>query len=157
MYWTGYYQEGGLIARQSKDAGFSGTFLVGDGSVDAKFAEIAGKGYTENVLGTFTQTPDMLKGADKWIADYKKLAGADPGPYSTQSYDAVKVVAEAMKTAKGTDFDGVVKALEGLKDFKTLAGPLTFMPDHTRSGGGFVIVSIDPSSGKFVLKDDLQG
>ena len=61
------------------------------------------------------------------------------------------------KTAKGTKFDGVVKALEGLKDFKTLAGPLTFMPDHTRSGGGFVIVSIDPSSGQFVLKDDLQG
>lgn len=157
VYWTGYYQEGGLIARQSKDAGFGGTFLVGDGSVDAKFAEIAGKGYTENVLGTFTQTPDMLKGAEKWIADYKKLAGADPGPYSTQSYDAVKVIAEAMKTAKGTDFDGVVKALEGLKDFTTLAGPLTFMPDHTRSGGGFVIVSIDPSSGRFVLKDDLQG
>ncbi|MBS1696819.1 MAG: branched-chain amino acid ABC transporter substrate-binding protein [Actinobacteria bacterium] len=157
VYWTGYYQEGGLIARQSKDAGFSGTFLVGDGSVDAKFAEIAGKGYTENVLGTFTQTPDMLKGADKWIADYKKLAGAAPGPYSTQSYDAVKVMAEAMKTAKGTDFDAVVKALEGLKDFPTLAGPLTFMPDHTRSGGGFVIVSIDPATGQFVLKDDLQG
>ncbi|MGN6600248.1 MAG: ABC transporter substrate-binding protein, partial [Actinomycetes bacterium] len=65
--------------------------------------------------------------------------------------------AEAMTTAKGTDFDKVVKALEGLKDFKTLGGPLTFMPDHTRSGGGFVIVSIDPSSGQFVLKDDLQG
>lgn len=157
VYWTGYYQEGGLIARQSKDAGFEGTFLVGDGSVDAKFAEIAGKGYTEHVLGTFTQTPDMLEGADKWIADYKKLAGADPGPYSTQAYDAVNVVAEAMKEAKGTDFDKVVKALEGLKDFETLGGPLTFMPDHTRSGGGFVIVSIDPGSGQFVLKDDLQG
>ncbi|MEV7632274.1 branched-chain amino acid ABC transporter substrate-binding protein [Microbacterium sp. NPDC089318] len=157
VYWTGYYQEGGLIARQSKDAGYEGTFLVGDGSVDAKFAEIAGKGYTEHVLGTFTQTPDMLEGADQWIADYKKLAGADPGPYSTQAYDAVNVVAEAMKEAKGTDFDEVVKALEGLKDFETLGGPLTFMPDHTRSGGGFVIVSIDPDSGQFVLKDDLQG
>ncbi|GAA4481550.1 branched-chain amino acid ABC transporter substrate-binding protein [Microbacterium panaciterrae] len=157
VYWTGYYQEGGLIDRQSADAGFTGTFLVGDGSVDAKFAEIAGKGYTAHVLGTFTQTPDMLKGADKWIADYKKLAGADPGPYSTQSYDAVNVVAAAMTSAKGTAFDGVVKALEGLKDFKTLAGPLTFMPDHTRSGGGFVIVSIDGATGKFVLKDDLQG
>lgn len=157
VYWTGYYQEGGLIVRQSTDAGFAGTFLVGDGSVDAKFAEIAGKGYTAHVLGTFTQTPDMLKGADQWIADYKKLAGAAPGPYSTQSYDAVKVVAEAMKTAKTTDFDGVVKALEGLKDFKTLGGPLTFTQDHTRSGGGFVIVAIDPSSGQFVLKDDLTG
>ncbi|MDT0158818.1 branched-chain amino acid ABC transporter substrate-binding protein [Microbacterium sp. ARD32] len=157
VYWTGYYQEGGLIVRQATDAGYEGAFLVGDGSVDAKFAEIAGKGYTEHVLGTFTQTPDMIQGADSWIADYEKLAGGKPGPYSTQSYDAVRVVAQAMTDAKGTDFDDVVAAIEGLKDFKTFAGPLTFTDDHTLSGGGFVIVGIDPASGNFVLKDDLQG
>lgn len=156
VYWTGYYQEGGLIVRQATDAGYEGAFLVGDGSVDAKFAELAGTGYTDNVLGTFTQTPDMIEGADAWIADYEKLAGGKPGPYSTQSYDAVRVVAEAMKEAGGTDFDDVVAALEGLKDFDTFAGPLTFTDDHTLSGGGFVIVGIDPASGSFVLEDDLQ-
>lgn len=157
VYWTGYYQEGGLIVRQATDAGYEGAFLVGDGSVDAKFAEIAGKGYTDNVLGTFTQTPDMIEGAEGWIADYEELAGGAPGPYSTQSYDAVRVVAQAMKDAGGTDFDKVVAALEGLKDFDTFAGPLTFTEDHTLSGGGFVIVGIDPATGNFVLKDDLQG
>lgn len=157
VYWTGYYQEGGLIARQAKDAGYDGVFLVGDGSVDAKFAEIAGEGYTENVVGTFTQTPDMIEGADQWIADYTELAGAAPGPYSTQSYDAVRVIAQAMEDAGSTDFDAVVSALEGLEDFDTFAGPLTFTDDHTLSGGGFVIVAIDPATGAFVLKDDLQG
>ncbi|WP_051191537.1 branched-chain amino acid ABC transporter substrate-binding protein [Microbacterium luticocti] len=157
VYWTGYYQEGGLIVRQATDAGFDGLFLVGDGSVDAKFAQIAGKGYTDKVLGTFTQTPDMLTGADTWIADYKKLAGAEPGPYSTQSYDAVRVAAQAIKDAGSTDFDKVVAALKGLKDFKTFAGPLTFTDQGTRTSGGFVIVKIDPATGNFVLKDDLQG
>ncbi|MCD5346863.1 branched-chain amino acid ABC transporter substrate-binding protein [Agromyces sp. H3Y2-19a] len=157
VYWTGYYQEGGLIARQAKDAGFDGVFLVGDGSVDAKFAEIAGDGYTDNVVGTFTQTPDMIEGADEWIADYTELAGAAPGPYSTQSYDAVRVIAQAMEDAGSTDFDEVVAGLEGLEDFDTFAGPLTFTDDHTLSGGGFVIVAIDPATGAFVLKDDLQG
>ncbi|MGX5696177.1 branched-chain amino acid ABC transporter substrate-binding protein [Agromyces soli] len=157
VYWTGYYQEGGLIARQASDAGYTGVFLVGDGSVDAKFAEIAGQGYTDNVVGTFTQTPDMIEGADQWIADYTELAGSAPGPYSTQSYDAVRVIAQAMEDAGSTDFDAVVAGLEGLKDFDTFAGPLTFTDDHTLSGGGFVIVAIDPSTGAFVLKDDLQG
>lgn len=156
-YWTGYYQEGGLIARQAKDAGFDGVFLVGDGSVDAKFAEIAGEGYTDNVVGTFTQTPDMIEGADQWIADYTELAGAAPGPYSTQSYDAVRVMAQAIEDAGSTDFDDIVAGLEGLEDFDTFAGPLTFTDDHTLSGGGFVIVAIDPATGAFVLKDDLQG
>ncbi|GAA1773148.1 branched-chain amino acid ABC transporter substrate-binding protein [Agromyces lapidis] len=157
IYWTGYYQEGGLIARQSSDAGFAGAFLVGDGSVDAKFAEIAGDGYTDNVVGTFTQTPDMIEGADDWIADYTELAGAAPGPYSTQSYDAVRVMAQAIEDAGSTEFDDVVAALEGLDGFETFAGPLTFTESHTLSGGGFVIVSIDPATGAFVLKDDLQG
>lgn len=157
VYWTGYYQEGGLIARQAKDAGYDGVFLVGDGSVDAKFAEIAGEGYTDAVVGTFTQTPDMIDGAEGWIADYTELAGAAPGPYSTQSYDAVRVMAQAIEDAGSTDFDEVVAALEGLKDFDTFAGPLTFTDDHTLSGGGFVIVAFDPATGAFVLKDDLQG
>ncbi len=157
VYWTGYYQEGGLIARQAKDAGYDGVFLVGDGSVDAKFAEIAGEGYTDNVVGTFTQTPDMIEGAESWIADYTELAGAAPGPYSTQSYDAVRVMAQAIEDAGSTDFDQVVAGLEGLKDFDTFAGPLTFTDDHTLSGGGFVIVAFDPATGAFVLKDDLQG
>lgn len=154
-YWTGYYQEGGLIVRQATDAGFTGTFMVADGSIDAKFAEIAGSSYVKNVVGTFTQTPDMLVGADQWIADYTALAGAEPGPYSTQSYDAVMVVAEAIKSSGGTSFDDIVKGLQGLKGFETLGGPLTFTDKGTRDGGGFVIVSIDPS-GKFVLKDALN-
>lgn len=157
VYWTGYYQEGGLIVRQATDAGYAGAFMVADGSVDAKFAEIAGAGYTENVVGTFTQTPDMIEGADEWIADYEELAGDPPGPYSTQSYDAVRVMAQAIEDAGSTDFDEVVAALEGLDGFDTFAGPLTFTDDHTLSGGGFVIVSVDPATGNFVLKDDLQG
>ncbi len=157
VYWTGYYQEGALINRQSVDAGFEGIFMVADGSIDASFAEITGEGYIENVVGTFTQTPDMLVGAESWIADYEELAGAAPGPYSTQAYDAVRIVAQAMEDAGSTEFDAVVTALEGLEDFETFAGPLTFTEDHTRESGGFVIVSIDPESGQFVLKDDLQG
>ncbi|TYL50624.1 branched-chain amino acid ABC transporter substrate-binding protein [Agromyces mariniharenae] len=157
VYWTGYYQEGGLIVRQATDAGYTGAFLVGDGSVDAKFAEIAGPGYTDNVVATFTQTPDMIEGADQWIADYSELAGEAPGPYSTQAYDAVRVMAQAIEDAGSTDFDAVVAGLEGLEGFDTFAGPLTFTDDHTLSGGGFVIVSIDPATNAFVLKDDLQG
>ncbi len=157
VYWTGYYQEGGLIVRQATDAGYAGAFLVGDGSVDAKFAEIAGPGYTDSVVATFTQTPDMIEGADQWIAEYSELAGEAPGPYSTQAYDAVRVMAQAIEDAGSTDFDAVVAGLEGLEGFDTFAGPLTFTDDHTLSGGGFVIVSIDPATNTFVLQDDLQG
>ena len=154
VYWTGYYQEGGLIVSPHKAAGFGGQVRVADGTVDAKFAEIAGPA-AQGVLGTFTQTPDMLKGAETWIADYTAKFGAAPGPYSTQSYDAVRVVAEAIKVAGSTDGDKVIAALEGLKDFQIFSGPLTFTPEHTLASGGFAIVTVGPE-GTFVLKDDLK-
>ncbi len=157
VYWTGYYQEGALINRQSVDAGYEGVFMVADGSIDGSFAEITGDDYIANVVGTFTQTPDMLVGAESWIADYTELSGAEPGPYSTQAYDAVRIVAQAMEDAGSTEFDAVVSALEALDEYETFAGPLTFTDTHTRESGGFVVVSIDPESGEFVLKDDLQG
>ncbi|GAA1517886.1 branched-chain amino acid transport system substrate-binding protein [Agromyces terreus] len=155
VVWTGYYQEGALITRQLVDAGYDGPILVGDGSVDRKFAEIAGEGYTDNVVATFTQTPDMLEGAGDWIGDYEEAFGSEPGPYSTQSYDAVRVMAEAMTDAGSTDTDAVIEALRGLDGFPIFSGPLTFTPEGTLSEGGFAIVSID-ADGTFVLKDDLQ-
>jgi branched-chain amino acid transport system substrate-binding protein len=154
IYWTGYYQEGGLIIRQLRQAGYKGTIMVADGSVDQKLVEIAGAANAEGVLATMTQTPDTLSGADKWIADYKSKFSADPGPYSTQSYDAVRVAAEAVKKAGSTDGNALIKALEGIDGFQLFSGPLKFTPDHTLSGGGFQILVVQ--NGKIVLKDALQ-
>lgn len=157
IVWTGYYQAGGLFINQLRGAGYEGPVLVGDGSVDAQLAAIAGAEPIKNVVGTFTKTPDMLEGGEQWIADYKKISnGAAPGPYSIQSYEAVKTMAEAFKDAGSTDYDAVVKALKGLKDFPLLTGELTFAKDGSREGGGFVIVEPTGADGAFVLKDDLE-
>lgn len=157
VIWTGYYQAGGLLINQLRGGGYDGPVLVGDGSVDAQLAAIAGKDSIKNVVGTFTRTPDMLKNGDQWIADYKKVSkGAAPGPYSIQSYESVKTMAEGFTKAGGTDYDAVVKSLKGLKDFPLLTGELTFADDGSREGGGFVIVEPTGTDGAFVLKGDLQ-
>ena len=156
VYFTGYYQEGALLNRQAKDAGYKGILLVGDGAVDASFAKITGADYTTNVFATFTQTPDMLEGADTWIASYKAKFGAEPGPYTTQAYDAVRVMAEGIKQAGSTDMDKVVAALNALDGFPTFSGPLKFTDKGTLSSGGFVIVKIGPA-GTFILHDNLLG
>ncbi len=153
LYWTGYYQEGGLIIDQLRKAGFTGDIMVADGSADSTLATIAGKS-AEGVYATMTPTPNTIKGAEGWIADYKKAFGDDPKPYSTQSYDAVRLAAEAIKTAGNTKTDDVIKALEGIKDFKAFSGPLSFTPEHTLASGGFVILVM--KDGDFQLYDNLQ-
>lgn len=155
VYWTGYYQAGGLLVRQLREAGFDGVILVGDGTVDAQFAQIAGDGFTDNVFGTFTKTPDMLEGADDWIAAYKEVSGGNnPGPYSIQTYDAVRVVAEGMKAAGSTEGPAVHDAIGEIDGLELSSGPLKFTAEGTLSGGGFVIVTVGPD-GDFILHDDL--
>jgi branched-chain amino acid transport system substrate-binding protein len=153
VYWTGYYQEGGLIINQLKKAGFTGQIMVADGSVDPSLSEIAGAG-AEGVFATMTQTPDTIEGAEDWIASYEEEFGSAPGPYSTQSYDAVRLAAEAIEEAGSTEGDAIIEALEGIDGFEMFSGPLKFTPEHTLSSGGFVILKIE--DGKFVLEDDLS-
>jgi branched-chain amino acid transport system substrate-binding protein len=151
VYWTGYYQEGGLIIRQLRQAGYTGDIMVADGSVDQKLIDIAGGSNADGVFATMTQTPQTIPGAEKWISDYKAKFGSEPGPYSTQAYDAVRVAAEAIKNAGSTNGAKVEKALEGIDGFQLFSGPLKFTPDHTLSEGGFQILVVD--GGKFTLKD----
>ncbi|WP_062008307.1 MULTISPECIES: branched-chain amino acid ABC transporter substrate-binding protein [Arthrobacter] len=154
LYWTGYYQEGGLIINQLKAAGYKGKIMVADGSVDASLIEISGGTNADGVFATMTQTPDTIKGAETWIADYTKKFGSAPGPYSTQSYDAVRVAAEAITKAGSTDGTKVIAALEGIDGFQLFSGPLKFTPEHTLTNGGFQILVV--KGGKFVLQDTLS-
>lgn len=158
VVWTGYYQAGSLLIGQLRQAGYTGVILVGDGSVDAQLTSLAGgQDKVKDVVGTFTRTPDMLENGEAWIEAYKKVSGGkEPGPYSMQTYEAVKVIAQAMNDAGSTDYQAVLDALKGLKDFPLLTGNLTFAADGSREGGGFVIVEPTGADGAFVLKDDLS-
>ncbi|RJL36109.1 branched-chain amino acid ABC transporter substrate-binding protein [Bailinhaonella thermotolerans] len=153
IYWTGYFQEGGLLIRQFRQAGYKGPIMVADGSVSPKLIEIAGKADAEGVYATMTQTPDTLQGADAWKTAYKSKFGSDPGPYSNQSYDAVRLAAEAIGKAGGTDGAKVIAALEAIDGFQMFSGPLKFTPEHTLTKGGFQILSV--KGGAFALEDAL--
>lgn len=153
FYWTGYYQEGGLIIDQLRKSGYTGDIMVADGSADSTLSEIAGAA-AEGVYATMTPTPNTIKGAESWIADYKAAFGEDPKPYSTQSYDAVRLAAAAFTAAGNTNTDDVIAALEAIKGFDAFSGPLSFTPEHTLASGGFVILVM--KDGDFQLFDDLQ-
>ncbi len=154
IYWTGYYQEGGLIIRQLRQAGYQGKIMVADGSVDQQLIKIAGPSQADGVFATMTQTPDTIPGAQGWVSSYKASFHADPGPYSTQSYDAVRVVVKAITDAKSTDGKKIISALENINGLQLFSGPLKFTPQHTLSSGGFLILSVQ--NGKLALKDPLK-
>ena len=142
IYWTGYFQEGGLLTKQLRGAGYTGKIMVADGSVDKQLVSIAGNENAQGVFATMTQTPQTIPGGQEWIAKFKESTGADPGPYSPQAYDAVRVAAEAIKQAGSTKADDVIAALEQIDGFQIFSGKLKFTPEHTLAEGGFDILVV---------------
>ena len=87
----------------------------------------------------------------KYNADYKAMYKEDASTFGGHAYDALTILKAAIESAKSTDADKIVKAIEGLKDFYGTAGVFSFSAeDHN----GLQMDSIDMMTvrkGKFVF------
>jgi ABC-type branched-subunit amino acid transport system substrate-binding protein len=146
-YYTGYYPEGGLVAKQFKDLGVSGKFLAGDANNDPTFIKEAGPA-SEGVFVTSTPLPQDQSTAKAFIDKYTKRWNQDPGPYSALEYDAVNVVIDAIKRAGKVDRAAVVKAITATKEYKGATGAISFDKKGDRTSVLYITYII--KGGKFV-------
>ena len=148
VFWTAYYADGGLLIRQLREAGYQGLIAVGDGSNSPELFKIAGPA-AEGVIGFSNPTAEFLPEAKAFAEAYQKQFGTAPGPYSTLSYDATKLLAWAINTAGTTDFDKVVATLQSANFTDTISGPISFTPERTLARSNFVV--LQGQGGKWVL------
>jgi branched-chain amino acid transport system substrate-binding protein len=146
-YYTGYYPEGGLVAKQFKDLGVSGKFMAGDANNDPTFISEAGNA-SEGVFVTSTPLPQDQNSAKAFIDRYTKRFHQDPGPYSALEYDAVNLVIDAMKRAKSADRTAIVKAITATKGYRGATGSITFDKKGDRTSVLYITYII--KGGKFV-------
>ena len=146
-YFTGYYPEGGLIAKQFKDLGVPGKFMAGDANNDPTFISEAGPA-SEGVYVTSTPLPQDQSSAKSFIDRYKKRWNQDPGPYSALEYDAVNVVINAIKQSGSTDRAAVIKAITATKNYQGATGAINFDKKGDRTSVLYITYII--KGGKFV-------
>ena len=146
-YYTGYYPEGGLIAKQFKDLGVPGKFMAGDANNDPTFISEAGPA-SEGVYVTSTPLPQDQSSAKSFIDRYKKRWNQDPGPYSALEYDAVNVVINAIKQSGSTDRAAIIKAITGTKNYQGATGAINFDKKGDRTSVLYITYII--KGGKFV-------
>lgn len=136
VYVGGYHTEAGLIARQMKDQGVTATIMSGDAIVTDEYWAITGDA-GEGTLMTFSPDPRKNEVAAPVVAELDKKGQSAEG-YTLYTYAAIQAWAEAVKTAGGTDFDAVTKALND-GTFKTVLGDLTFDDKGDVTLPGYVI------------------
>jgi branched-chain amino acid transport system substrate-binding protein len=139
VFWTAYYDDGALLIKQLRQAGYRGMILIGDGSNSPKVFEIAGKA-AEGVYLLTNPTVDELPNAKTFAADYKKKFNVEPGPYSALTYDGMDLLADAIKRAGAPDKAKIIAALKGTKSFEGIAGPVNFTPKNTLNRSNFVVL-----------------
>ena len=123
VFYGGYYAQSGRFKKQLTDAGFSGAFVSGDGSLDPGFIEAAGP---EAAEGAQLSCPCNLAFADSeserlraFFEQHTAELGREPGLYSPEGYDAAKILIEGIK-AGNTERESLLSWLE--EDFTSYEG-----------------------------------
>jgi branched-chain amino acid transport system substrate-binding protein len=120
IFYGGYYAEAGLLAKQLRQAGFKGLFMSGDGSEDPAFVKAAG---AQAADGAVLSAPAGPAPSD-FNAKYKTVVGADSGLYSSQSYDATKIILAGIDAGKTSHAD--MNSFIGSYTGTGVSGPIAF-------------------------------
>jgi branched-chain amino acid transport system substrate-binding protein len=114
LYFGGIYPEGGLIAKQAKEAGISAPMMSGDGVIDPKFVEIAGNA-AEGTFLTFSQDPAGLSQAQGFLKKYHERFGPGLAPYAIYAYDSANLLLTAIRETGTADGERVISALHAIR------------------------------------------
>lgn len=126
LFVPGYYTDAGLIARQARALGLTGVLLGADGWDSPKLSEIGGRAVDGAYLSNHYSADEPTPAVRQFVAAYAKTYGTTPDSIAALSYDAVRVVADAIRRAGSTEGKRVRDALASTADFPGVTGSITF-------------------------------
>ena len=136
--------------RTARELGLDVPLLGGDGWDSPKTAEIGGKA-VEGVYITNHYSPDDQRPeVRKFIADYQaKYGGKTPDAMAVLGYDAMNLMADAIRRAGSTDGEKIRAALAETRDFPAVSGHITMDADRN-ARKDIVIVQMRDGQFRFV-------
>lgn len=93
----GLYHQAGLIARQAREQGINLPIIASDGVFSDRYIEIAGPAAEGTLISTAFLFDDEDERAMAFFNAVKEASGQEPDAWAALSYDAVMMVAEAIR------------------------------------------------------------
>ena len=126
LYVPGYYTDVGLVARQAREVGLTQPLLGGDGWDSEKLYEIGGAALDGSYFSNHYSVDDPSPRIQEYVAKFKKAYGGQlPDSLSAQAYDAMGMLADAMKHAKDLSGPSIRDALAATKNFHGVTGDIS--------------------------------
>ena len=126
VFCSALYEEGAVILSQARKMGIKVPFVGGNGFNSPKVIDIA----KDAAEGLIVATPWFAEKNDPkvkaFVAKYQKAYGKKPDQFAAQAYDALYIMAEALKKAGKADRTALRDALAGVKNFNGVLGKFSF-------------------------------
>lgn len=130
IYVPGYYGEVGVIANQTKQLGIRAPLLGGDGWDSPRLWELGGAALNGNYISNHYSVDDPSPAIRKFVADYEARYKMLPDALAALGYDSMKVLADAIQRAGGTDSAKLRDAIAQTKNFPGVTGTITIDADR---------------------------
>jgi len=129
VIFTGYYTEGALFMKEMRKQGLNQVMAGGDGLLGQELYQLGEKAVEGSMVyaGFAVDSKNAVGITKEFIDKYQaKNNNSKPDMFAAQGYDAVMMLAEAMKKANSADPTVFKEALAKTKDFKGVTGTITF-------------------------------
>jgi branched-chain amino acid transport system substrate-binding protein len=144
VFVPGYYTESALIVRQARELGLTMPFFGGDGWEDEQLLKIGGEALNGCYYSTHFSAENTDPVVAQFVARYRtRWNGEIPGAFSALGYDAVYVLADALKRAGTTDGARLRDALAATRNFPGVTGVTTIDADRNASKAATIIALKD--------------
>ena len=129
VFYGGMDAVAGPMLRQMKALGLRSKFMGGDGVCTGELAKLAAGGMDDGqvvcaVAGGIE--PAQKAGMERFKAEYKKKFGTEVQIYSPYTYDATKVMVEAMVQAGSAEPAKYLPVLASIKGYPGVTGTIAF-------------------------------
>lgn len=154
LFVPGYYTDAGLIVRQARGLGVTATLLGADGWDSPKLTEIGGSALEGAYFSNHYSVDEPSPAVRTFVDAYRKAFGAAPDSIAALSYDAARLLADAIQRAGSTEGKRVRDALAATTRFEGVTGTISFDADRNpvkpavilqiRGGAFHFVASIPP-------------
>ena len=157
IFVPGYYTEAGLICQQARELGIKVPLMGGDGWDSDQTVQIGKKAvdgcYFSNHYSPDEDRPEVKKFVETYKAAYKNPDGSPktPDAMAILGYDAMKLLADAIRRANSTEGPKIRDALAATKGFPGASGAITIDPNRNAQKP-IIILKIENGQFKYVSR-----
>ncbi len=153
IYVPGYYQEVGVIAKQTKQLGIKAPLLGGDGWDSPQLWDLGGEALNGSFISNHYSVDDPSPVIQDFVKRFKaKYNGLAPDALAALAYDAMMVLADSIKRAGGTECVALRDAIAHTVNFKGITGTISLNEERNAVKPAVVLELQDK---KFVYKETI--